>query len=54
VYEPEFLTREDERELLERCAAMRFSSVRREYVHRIPPVDALRYSITFRTLRGAP
>jgi len=38
-------------ELLPRSAYLMRGVVRREYEHSIPPVDDLRYSITFRTLR---
>src|SRR5262245_6385325 len=39
-------------ELLPRSAYLISGQARREYEHSIPAVDALRYSITFRTLRG--
>lgn len=35
-----------------RSAYLLQGSVRRDWEHSIPPVDALRYSITFRTVRG--
>ena len=38
-------------ELAPRSAYVIAGPARREYEHSIPPVDALRYSITFRTLR---
>ena len=34
-----------------RSAYLMTGAVRSHYEHSIPPVDALRYSITFRTLR---
>jgi alkylated DNA repair dioxygenase AlkB len=40
-------------ELLPRSAYLISGEARRNYEHSIPPVDALRYSITFRTLRGS-
>lgn len=40
-------------ELAVRSAYLIRGTARREYEHHIPPVDARRYSVTFRTLRGA-
>lgn len=40
-------------ELAARSAYLIRGTARREYEHHIPPVDAQRYSVTFRTLRGA-
>ena len=38
-------------ELLPRSAYLITGESRQDYEHSIPPVDSLRYSITFRTLR---
>lgn len=43
-----------EMELAPRSAYVLSGEVRRQWDHSIPPVDALRYSITFRTLRTGP
>jgi alkylated DNA repair dioxygenase AlkB len=40
-------------DLAPRSAYLMTGSVRRDYEHSIPAVDGLRYSITFRTLRGS-
>jgi alkylated DNA repair dioxygenase AlkB len=41
-------------ELFPRSAYLMSGQVRNEYEHSIPAVEALRYSITFRTLRRRP
>lgn len=60
-YQPEFITPDEERALAARFALQAQprslyrldGAARNEWEHSIPPVEALRRSITFRTLRDA-
>lgn len=53
-----FLSEEEERDVAGRLAGLplenfQFHGHRGEWEHSIPPVEALRYSITFRNMRAA-